>query len=106
MSPDQLLRKPCFTAFRRIDVVRLKSAAFRYCDSYGLYVWARMLFVTASDCCVSRVTYHIPVFLVLVPLIVSCPFSWTYISCLSIFMVHPSSHKTPNDVSGDVFICG
>ena len=65
-----------------------------------------MLFVTASDCCVSRGTSHIPVLLFLVPLIISCPFFLTGGSCLSSVMVHPSSHKTPNGISGDVFIFG
>ena len=51
-------------------------------------------------------TSQIPDFLFLVPLIISCPFFWTDISCLSVVMVHISSHKTPNVISGDVFIFG
>ena len=106
VSPDQLLRKPCFTAFRRIYVVRLKSAAFRYCDSYVLFVWARMLFTAFSDWCGPRVTSYIPVFLLLVPLIISSPFFWMDIACLSRVKVHLSSHKTSNDINVDVCIFG
>ena len=80
--------------------------AWRYCDSSGLVFWASIVFVTASYCCVSRRTYHIPIFLFLVPLIIYCPFYWTAISCLSSVMLHQLSHKTPNDISGAVFIYG
>ena len=64
-----------------------------------------MLFTTTSDCCISRGTYHIPVCLFLVPSIFIVHFG-TKISSLSSVMVHPSSHKTPNDISGDVLIFG
>ena len=65
-----------------------------------------MLFITTSGCWVSRGTYHIPVFLFLVPLIFFCPFLWTGIYCLSSVMVHPSSHKNPIEIYGAVFIFG
>ena len=34
--------------------------------------------------------------------IISCPLFWTDTSCLSSVVVHPSSHKTNNDISGSV----
>ena len=70
VRPVQVFSKPFFIALTRIASVGLKSDALRYCASYGLIFWSRMLFVTASDCCVSRGIYHIPVFLLLVPLII------------------------------------
>ena len=100
------LQENLFIDLRRLYVVGLKSAACSYCDSSSSYVCARMLFVTVSDCCVSRVTYHITFFLFLVPLIIYCRFFCTDISCLSSVMVHPSSHTTHNDISGNVFIYG
>ena len=99
MNPDQIFRKPCLISLSSLAVVGLKIAAYRYFDSYGLFVWARILFTTVSDCCVSRVTSHIPVCLFLVPFIISCPLFWTVISCLSSVMVYLSSHRTPNDIS-------
>ena len=35
-----------------------------------------------------------------------CLLFWTFIVCLSIVMVHPLSHRTPKDMSGDAFIAG
>ena len=69
----------------------------------GLY---SVLFTTFSDCCVPRGTSHIPVFLFMVPLIISSTFFWTDIYCLSSVMVHPSSHKTPNVINRAVCIFG
>ena len=66
-------------------MVGIKSAACRYCDSSGLDVCDRMLFVTASYFCVSRGTSHILYFFFLVPLIISCPFFWTDISFLLVW---------------------
>ena len=106
MRHDQVFRKPYFIVLWRLAAVRMKSAAWRYCASSGLVVWAIMLFVTTFDCCVFRGTSHITFFLFLVPLIIYCPFLWTDISCLYIVMVYPSSHKNPNDISGAVFIFG
>ena len=71
-----------------------------------LDVCGRMLFVTVSDCCFSRGNSHIPVLSFLVPLSISCTFFFTSIYFLSSVMVHPSSHKTPNYISGDVFTFG
>ena len=102
----QVFRKPCLIALRSIYVVVLNSSAWRYCASSGLVVWARILFASDSYCCVSRGTSHIPVCLFLVPFIISCPFLWTVISCLSSVVVHPQSHNTPNDISGGVLILG
>ena len=70
VSPGQVLRKPSFVDLRRFGVVGIKSEACGYCASYVLVVWSRMLVAEISDCCVSRVTFHIPVFLFLVPLII------------------------------------
>ena len=106
VRPGQVFRKPCLIDLRRIYVVGLKSAAWRYCNRSGLVLWSRILFYVASDYFVSWGTPQIPVFLFLVPLSFSCPFFWTYISCSSSVVVHPSSHKTPNDISGYVFIFG
>ena len=91
---------------RRLSAFGMNSPAYKYCTSSGIAVLTRMLFVTASDCRVSRGTYHITVFLFLVPLIIYCTLFWTDIYCLSSVMVHPSSHKTPNDINGAVFIYG
>ena len=52
-----------------------------------------------SYCFVSRGTSHISVYLFLLPFIICCPFL-TDISFLSSLMMHPSSHKNPNDISG------
>ena len=95
-----------FIALMRLAVVGMKISACRYYDSSGLYVCTRILFFTSSDCCVSRVTSQIQVFLFLVPLIISCQFFWTDTSFLSSVMVNPSSHNNPNDISEDVFIFG
>ena len=73
VSSGQVFRKPFFIALSTIDVVGLKRFAFRYCAISGLDVCDIMLFVTASDCCVSRGNSHFPV-IFLVPLIISCPF--------------------------------
>ena len=64
----QVFRKVCFILLRGIDVVGLIIAACKYFTSSSLEVWAIMLFVTNSDCCVSRGTLHIPFFLFLLPL--------------------------------------
>ena len=103
VRPGHLFREPFFIAMRRLVFFGMKSDAYKYCDCSGLYVWSIMLFLTDFYCCVSRVTSHITVFLFMVPLIISCPLFWTDISCLFSVMVNPSSHKTPNDISGDIF---
>ena len=102
----QFFTKHRLIALRRLAVIGLKCAACRYCDSFGLFVWSRMLFTTVSDCCVYRGTYHILVCLFLVYFIISCQFFWTDTSFLSSVMVNPSSHNNPNDISEDVFIFG
>ena len=96
----QIFRKPCLIALRRLAVVGLNISACTYLASSGFEVCYRILFTTFSSCCVSRGTSHIPVFFFLVPLIISSPFLWMEISCLSSVLVHPSSHKTPNDING------
>ena len=93
-------------SLRSLTVFGLKSDAWRYCASSGLDVCAGILFLTASYFCVSRGSSHIPVFFFLVPLIISCQFFCTGISCLSSVIVHSSSHKTPNNIIGDIFISG
>ena len=102
----QVFSKPCLIVLRLLAVVGMKSAACKYWASSGLGVCARMLFTTVSYCCVTRSTSHIPVFLFLVPLIIYFPFFWTDISCLSSVTVHPSSHRTPDDINGAVWIFG
>ena len=102
----QVLSNFCLIDLRKLDVVGMKSSALRPCASSGLHVWARIVFVTAADCFVFSVTHHIPVFMFLVALIVSCPFFRTGVSCLYSFMVHPSSNNTSNYISGAVFIFG
>ena len=64
-----------------------------------------MLFATIIDYCVFRGTFHIPVWLLLVPFISYCPVL-TYISCWSSVMVYKISHKTPDDNGGDILILG
>ena len=106
VRPVQVLRKPFLIALRRLAIVGLKSAACKYWDSSGFEVCARMLFTNFSDCCYPRGTLHIPVFLFLVPLIIYSPLFWMEISCLSCVMVHPPSHRNPNDMNGAVCIFG
>ena len=104
VRPRHVLRETCLISLRRISVVWIKSAAYKYWDSSGLKICARILFTTFSECFVSRDTSHIPVFLFLVPLIISFPLFWIEIYCLYNVMVHPSSHKTPNDINGTFYI--
>ena len=106
VRPGQVFRKPCFIELKRLAVVGMKHDTRSYCASSGLDVWDIILFIISSDCCVSRGTYHIPVLLFPVPLIISCPFFCTYISCLYSVMVHPSPQKNPNYISGAVLIFG
>ena len=83
VSPGQVVRKPCFIELRRIDLIGMKSVACRYCASSGLVVWSRMLFTIIYECCVSRVTSHITVCLLLVPFIIVVRFlKLTFIACL------------------------
>ena len=111
MRPGQVFRKPFFISMRRLAIVGLKSESWMYYAISGLVVWSIILFVTDSDCCVSRGTYQIPVWFFLVPLIMSCIFFWTDISWLYSVMVHPSSHNTPYNIIwtllfyGKVWIC-
>ena len=93
-------------ALERLAVVALKSAACKYWASSGSEVFARILFTIFYDCCELRGTFHIPVFLFMVPLIIYHPFFWIGISCLSSEMVHPSSHKSTNYINGSVCILG
>ena len=102
--PVQVFIKPCFIALRSLAVVGMKNAVWSYCAISGLDFCISMLFITASYCCVLRSTSHIPFLLFMVPLILYCPFFWTGISCLYSVMVYTSSHKTPNDISGAVFV--
>ena len=106
MSPGQFLRKPCLIALRRLGVVGLKSLTWIYCVSSELVVWAKNVCATISDCYVSRGTSHISVCLFLVPFIICFPFFGTAISCLSTLVVFSTSHKTPTDISGSVFVFG
>ena len=93
-------------ALRRLAVVGTKSDACKYWDSFGFEVCAKLLFTTFSDCCAPRETSHIPVLLFLAPLNISFPLFWIDIAFLSSVMVHPYSHKTPNDINGAVYIFG
>ena len=93
VRPGHIFRKPCLIALRRLDVSGMKGAACRYYDNSGIELCNRMLFTTFSYCCVSRGSSQIPVFFFLVPLIIYFPFFWIGISCLSIVMVNPLSHK-------------
>ena len=65
-----------------------------------------MMFTKYSDCCGPRGNSHIPVFLFMVPLIISSPFFWMDIACLSSVRVNPSSNKTPNYINRAIFIFG
>ena len=109
VRPGQVFKKPCIIDLSRLAVVGLKSSACKYWYSSGFEVCTRILFTTCSNCCGPRCTYYIPVFLFLVPFIIHSPFLWMDIACLSSLMVHPSSHKTPNDIKRAVYIfekCG
>ena len=104
VMPGHVFSKPCLISLRILSVVGLNSAACKYWVSYGFEICARMLLTTFSYFCGSRGTSHIPVFLFLVPFIISSPFSWIDISFLSSMMVHPSSHKTLNNINWAVWI--
>ena len=109
VRPGHVFSKTCLIDLRRLDLVGMKSAACKYWARSGFEVCTRMLFTTFYDFCVPRGTSHIPVFLFLVPLIISFQLFWVEIYFLSIVMVHPSSHETPNDINGAVCIlekCG
>ena len=106
VMPKQVFRKPFLTALRKLVVVGPKSVGSKYWDSSGLEVCARILFTTFYNCCVPRGTYHIIVLFFLVTLIIYLPFLWIDSSCLSSIMLHPSSHKTPNDINGAAYIFG
>ena len=90
---------------RRFVVIGPKSAAWKDCDSSGLFIWDRILFTTIFDCFVYRGTYHIPVCLLLVPFNICCTFDFTVNVWYSV-MMHPSSNKTHNNISGAVIIFG
>ena len=100
------LQETMFNCLEETCCIWAENDACKYWDSSGFEVCARMLFATFHYCCGPRVASHIPVFLFLVPLIIPFLFFWMDIACLSIVMVHPSSHKNPNDINGDVFIFG
>ena len=102
----QIFRKPCLVALMRLSVFGPKSAARVYYACSSLVVRDRMSFATISDYCVSRETSHIPVHLFLLPFIIFYRIFGTDVSCLSSVMLHPSSHKTLNDISGVVFLLG
>ena len=106
MRPGHVFRKSCLIDLRIIALVGLKSAAHKYWASYDFGFCARMLFTTFSYCCGPRGTFHIPVFLFLVPLLISSPLSRMEIYFLSSVMVYPPSHKKPNDINGAVCIFG
>ena len=106
VRPGQVFRKTCLIDLMRLAVVGMKSAACKYLDSSGFEVCARMLSTTFSYCCGPRDTSHSPVFLFLVPFIISSPLFWIDIAYLYILMVHTSSHKTTNDINGSVCIFG
>ena len=74
VRPGHVFRKPCLVDLSRLATVGLKIAACKYWASSGFLVCDRMLFTAFSDWCGPRVTSYIPVFLLLVPLIISSPF--------------------------------
>ena len=92
VRPGHVFRNPCLMSFVRISVVRLNIDVCKYRASSVFDVCTRMLFITDYGCWVSRRTSQIPFFLLLVPLIISFPLLWTYISFLYSVMVHSSSH--------------
>ena len=100
------LQETFFISLSIIDVVGLKRDACKYWDSSGFGVCYRMLFSTFSACCGPRGNSHIPVFSFMFPLIISSPLFRIDVSILSIVTVHPSSHKTPIDIYGDIRILG
>ena len=104
--PEQVFRKPCLIALIILSAVVLKIPAYKNWVCSGFEVCSIMLFTTFSDCCGPIGTYHIDVFLFLVPLIVSSPFFWMDIYCLYRVMLHPSSYKTTNYINGVVYIFG
>ena len=106
VRPVHVSRELSLVALRRLSVVGMKSAACKYWASSGFEFCSRMLFTTFSDYCGPRGTSHIPVFLFLFPLVIYSPLFWMDIYFLSSVIVHPSSHKTPNNINGAVCIFG
>ena len=104
VRPIHILRKTFLIDTRRSVFVGINSPALNYCVNCGLVLWARMLFTTGFDCFVIRWTSHFPVCLFLVPFKICFPLFWTVISCWSGVVVHTSSHRTPNNMSGVVLI--
>ena len=106
VRPGQVFRKPCLVSLKILAVVGLKSNSCKYWGSSGFEFCSRNFLTTFSDCCGTRGNSHIPVFLFLFPLIISSPFFWMEIYCLSSVMMHPSSHRNPNNINGAVCIFG
>ena len=100
VKSSHIFKKPCLIDLRILAVVRLKSAACKYWASSSFEVCSRMLCTTFSDCCVPTGTSLILVFLFRVTLIIFYTLFCMDIPCLSSAMVHPLSHKTPNDING------
>ena len=105
MRPCQVFRKPGLIDLRRLAVLGMKISACKYMSSSVFKVCAKMLFTTFSSYCGPRGTFHIPVFF-LVPLIIYSPLFWMDIDRISSVMMYPSSHNTPNDINGVVYIFG
>ena len=88
VRPVHVLSKKLLIAFSRLVVVEINSAAWKYFVSYGLVVWARILFTTGFYCFVIRGNSQIPVCLFLVNFNVCCPLFWTVIYFWSSFILH------------------
>ena len=104
--PGHVLTNTCLISLMRLVTDELKIAAWKYFANSGLIVWDRILFTVVFDCCVISGTSQFPVCLFIVTLNIFCPIFCNIIFCWPSVMVHPSSHRTPYDISGEVLIVG
>ena len=106
LRPVHVLRKPFFIDLRRIVAVGISSFAWKYYANYGLVFWYIILFTTGFYFCGARLTSQIPVCLFLVPFNIFSSLYCTVVYCWSSVIVHPSSHRIPNNMNGSVVVWG
>ena len=105
VRPVQVLRKTFLIALRRLDVVGLK---LRHGGTVPVMVWFSGTELYLKPFLIFVSQGGLPAFLFACScfLLLFVVHFFNYISCLSSVMVCPSSYKTPNDISGAVFVFG
>ena len=93
------LRKPFFVSLSSIFAVGINGAVWKCCVNSGLVVRDRILFTAGFDCCVIRVTSHIPFCLFPVTFNICYPLFWAVIYFWYSVIVYPSLHMIPNNMS-------